>query len=88
MAQYKSPSDTTTINPNYSTGNGYYTTSDKVAELLQVPPFTANTTPMHSEVGEFIKRIEDFIDSKTKTSWRRLLYENEHHNASRHYECL
>ena len=80
MAQYKSPSDTTTINPNYSTGRGYYTTADKVAELLQIPPFSANTTPMHSEVGEFIKRVEDFIDSKTKTSWRRLLYEKEHHN--------
>ena len=80
MSQYKSPSDTTTINPDYSAGRGYYTTADKVAELLQIPPFTANTTPMHSEVGEFIKRIEDFIDSKTKTSWRRLLYEKEHHN--------
>jgi len=80
MAQYKSPSDTTVINANYSTGNGYYTTSSKVAELLQIPNFTANTTPMHSEVGEFIKRIEDFIDDKTKTSWRRLLYEKEYHN--------
>tara|TARA_R110002012_G_scaffold8985_3_gene41246 strand:- start:10826 stop:11944 length:1119 start_codon:yes stop_codon:yes gene_type:complete len=80
MSQYSSPSDTTTVNPNYSTGNGYYTTADKVAELLQIPPFTSTTTPMHSEVGEFIKRIEDFIDNKTKTSWRRLLFENEYHN--------
>ena len=80
MSQYKSPSDTTTINPDYSVGRGYYTTADKVAELLQIPPFSATTTPMHSEVGEFIKRIEDFIDSKTKTSWRRLLYEKEYHN--------
>ena len=40
MSQYKSPSDTTTINPNYSTGRGYYTTADKVAELLQIPPFS------------------------------------------------
>ena len=39
MSQYSSPSDTTTVNPNYSTGNGYYTTADKVAELLQIPPF-------------------------------------------------
>ena len=38
---YKSPSDTTTINPDYSAGRGYYTTTDKVAELLQIPPFTA-----------------------------------------------
>ena len=77
---YKSPSDTTVINPDYSAGRGYYTTADKVAELLQIPPFTATTTPMHSEVGEFIKRIEDFIDGKTKTSWRRLLYQDEHHD--------
>ena len=68
---YKSPSDTTTINPDYSAGRGYYTTADKVAELLQIPPFTANTTPMHSEVGEFIKRVEDMVDGKTKTSWRK-----------------
>jgi hypothetical protein len=80
MAKFFSPSDYTAINPNYATGNGYYTTSAKVAELLQIPDFSATTTPMHSEVGEFIKRIEDFIDSKTKTSWRRLLYEKEHHN--------
>ena len=67
MAQYKSPSDTTTINPNYSIGNGYYTTSAKVSELLQIPDFSATTTPMHSEVGEFIKRIEDFIDTARNT---------------------
>jgi hypothetical protein len=80
MAKFYSPSDYTAINPNYATGNGYYTTSSKVAELLQIPNFSANTTPMHSEVGEFIRRIEDLIDEKTGTSWRRLLYENEHHN--------
>ena len=77
---YKSPSDTTTLNPDYSAGRGYYTTADKVAELLQIPPFTANTTPMHSEVGEFIKRVEDMVDGKTKTSWRKILYEKEYHN--------
>jgi hypothetical protein len=80
MAKYYSPSDYTAISPNYAIGNGYYTTSSKVAELLQVPDFSSTTTPMHSEVGEFIKRIEDFIDEKTGTSWRRLLYENETHN--------
>ena len=79
MPKYTSPSDYTAINPNYATGSGYYTTSSKVAELLQVPDFDANTTPMHSEVGEFIKRVEDFIDEKSGTSWRRLLYEKEHH---------
>ena len=80
MAKFFSPSDYTAINPNYAIGNGYYTTSSKVAELLQIPDFDANTTPMHSEVGEFIKRMEDFIDEKTGTSWRKLLYEKEHHN--------
>ena len=62
MAKYSSPSDFTAVNPNYATGLGYYTTAAKVAELLQVPDFTSTTTPMHSEVGEFIKRVEDFID--------------------------
>ena len=80
MAKYYSPSDYTAINRNYAIGNGYYTTSAKVAELLQVPDFSANTTPMHSEIGEFIKRMEDFIDEKCGASWRRLLYEKEHHN--------
>ena len=64
MAKFYSPSDYTAINPNYAIGNGYYTTSAKVAELLQIPDFSATTTPMHSEVGEFIKRIEDLIDEK------------------------
>mgnify|MGYP003655570747 CR=1 FL=1 len=80
MAKHSSPSDFTAVNPNYATGLGYYTTAAKVAELLQVPDFTSTTTPMHSEVGEFIKRTEDFIDEKTGTSWRRLLYKDEHHN--------
>ena len=80
MSKFYSPSDYTAINPNYSIGNGYYTTSAKVAELLQIPDFSATTTPMHSEVGEFIKRMEDFIDEKCGISWRKLLYENEHHN--------
>ena len=80
MAKYSSPSDFTAVNPNYATGLGYYTTAAKVAELLQVPDFTSTTTPMHSEVGEFIKRVEDFIDEKAGTSWRRLLYKDEHHN--------
>ena len=80
MSSFSSPSDFTAINPDYSAGRGYYTTSSKVAELLQVPDFDANTTPMHSEVGEFIKRVEDLIDGKTKTSWRRLFYKDEHHN--------
>jgi hypothetical protein len=80
MATYSSPSDYTAINPNYATGLGFYTTAAKVAELLQVPDFDANTTPMASEVGEFIKRIEGFIDDKTGTSYRRIMYKDEHHN--------
>jgi hypothetical protein len=80
MATYSSPSDYTAINPNYATGLGFYTTAAKVAELLQVPDFDANTTPMASEVGEFIKRVEGFIDDKTGTSYRRIMYKDEHHN--------
>tara|TARA_R110000824_G_scaffold140134_6_gene305736 strand:+ start:2272 stop:3390 length:1119 start_codon:yes stop_codon:yes gene_type:complete len=80
MSRYSSPSDTTVINPNYAIGNGYYTTSAKVAELLQIPDFTSTTTPMHSEVGEFIKRVEDFMDEKTNNAWRRIMYKNEFHN--------
>jgi hypothetical protein len=81
MSTYYSPSDyVRNYAINYSLGNGYYTTSAKVAELLQVPDFSATTTPTHAEVGEFIKRVEDYMDGSTKTSWRRILYEKEHHN--------
>lgn len=80
MTQLSSPSDFTSINPNYSQGRGFYTTSDKVAELLQIGDFTDTTTPSRGEVGEIIKRAEDRIDSTTKLSWRPIIYQNEFHN--------
>ena len=80
MAQLSSPSDFTTINPKYSEGRGYYTTSDLVAALLQIGNFTDDTTPSREEVGDIIKRAEDRVDNTTKLSWRPLIYQNEFHN--------
>ena len=80
MAQLSSPSDFTSINPNYSEGRGYYTTSNTVAALLQIGNFTDTTTPSKGEVGELIKRAEDRVDGTTKLSWRPLIYQNEFHS--------
>mgnify|MGYP003151103292 FL=1 len=89
MAKLSSPSDYTSINPNYSQGRGYYTTSDTVAALLQIGNFTDNTTPSKAEVGELIKRAEDRVDDTTKISFRPLIYQNEFHSFEstnlRHY---
>jgi len=80
MGKLSSPSDFTSINPNYAEGRGYYTTSNTVAALLQIGNFTDTTTPSKSEVGELIKRAEDRVDSTTKLSWRPLIYQNEFHS--------
>lgn len=78
--KYSSPSDYTAIAPNYATGQGYYTNSTLVADLLQIPTFGASTNPTHAQVGQFIKRTEDYIDEITDNSWRPVLYINEVHN--------
>ncbi len=78
--KYSSPSDYTAIAPNYATGQGYYTNSTLVADLLQIPAFSGSTNPTHAQVGNFIKRMEDYIDEITDNSWRPIMYINEVHN--------
>ena len=51
-----------------------------MADLLQIPQFTASSNPTYGQVGTLLKRMEDFIDEKTGNSWRPLIYRNEHHN--------
>jgi len=84
MAKYSSPSDYSTLNIDYSPSSGasfgYYTNSNLVAQLLQIPDFTATSNPSATEVGTIMKRVEDFIDEKTSTSWREIFYKDEYHN--------
>ena len=75
-----SPSDYTSIAPNYATGHGYYTDHDEVASMLQVPTFTGNTYPSLDQVGQIIKRVEGIIDEKVKRSFRPIITKNEYHN--------
>jgi hypothetical protein len=85
MAKYSSPSDYSTLSIDYSPSGsgpsyGYYTNSNLVAQLLQIPDFTNSTNPSATEVGTIMKRVEDFIDEKTSTSWREIFYKDEYHN--------
>ncbi len=78
-------SDPTLNVVNYSAGNGAYTTAVKVAALLGVADFisigaTGATSPTLEEVGDLIRRAEDFIDEFTNESWRENLAENEFHD--------
>lgn len=75
-----SPSDYTSINPDYSTGKGFYTDIDAVSDLLQIPSFTALTNPTNAQVGAIIKRVEGMIDDKVKRSYRPIRHETEFHN--------
>ena len=87
MTQISSPSDydflnsggSTLYSPNYNTGQGYYTSVEMVSDLLQIPSFTGSTNPTESQVGAYIKRIEDYIDTKTGTSFRPITYLDEYH---------
>tara|TARA_R110000744_G_scaffold375_3_gene1438 strand:- start:46885 stop:47985 length:1101 start_codon:yes stop_codon:yes gene_type:complete len=80
MVKYSSPSDTKTVTANYSTGLGYYTNSNRVAGLLQVPNFTASSNPSVEDIGEIIRRVEDLVDTKCARAWRPIIYKNEYHN--------
>ena len=75
-----SPSDYTSINTDYSTGRGYYTDQTSVADLLQVPAFSASTNPTHAQVGSIIKRVEGIIDDKVNRSFRPILNSEEFHD--------
>ena len=82
MAKLYSPSDYTSKDAtiSYSTGEGYYTNVGLVAGLLQIPEFTGSTNPTEGDVGEYIKRVEDYIDEKTGISYRPIIYKDEVHN--------
>ncbi len=75
-----SPSDFTEINPDYSQGRGFYTNATEVANLLQVPAFSASTFPTLAQVGSIIKRVEGIIDDKVKRSYRPIITKDEYHN--------
>jgi len=80
MGQTISPSDFTEINPLYSDGRGHYTNATEVANLLQVPAFSASTFPTLAQVGSIIKRVEGIVDDKVKRSYRPIITKDEHHN--------
>lgn len=80
MSQTISPSDFTEINPDYSEGRGYYTNATEVANLLQVPAFSASTYPTLAQIGSIIKRVEGIVDDKVKRSYRPIITKDEYHN--------
>jgi hypothetical protein len=82
MAKYFSPSDYTSIAPNYGNGEGYYTNVDLVTDLLQIPVLSGSTNPTEGQVGQYIKRTEDYIDNKTGVSYRPIIYRDEYHDFS------
>ena len=80
MARVSSPSDFTSINPNYSIGNGFYTTHTDISNLLQISAFSSSTTPNLVEVGKIIKNVEGKIDDTMGISHRPIIYKHEYHN--------
>jgi len=75
-----SPSDYTEINPNYTQGRGFYTNATEVANMLQIPAFSASTYPTLAQVGNIIKRVEGIVDDKVKRSFRPILTKQEFHS--------
>ena len=75
-----SPSDFTEINPDYTQGRGFYTNANEVADLLQIPDFSATTYPTTAQVGAIIKRSEGIVDDKVKRSFRPIITKDEYHN--------
>lgn len=75
-----SPSDFTEINPDYSQGRGFYTNATEVANMLQIPAFSASTYPTLAQVGAVIKRTEGIVDDKCKRSYRPIITTDEFHN--------
>ena len=80
MGTVRSPSDYTTINVDYSSGNGFYTDKGAVSDLLQVSAFSGSTNPSQAQVGSIIKRVEGIIDDKVKRSFRPIITQHEYHN--------
>ena len=80
MPVASSPSDFTSIDPNYATGKGFYTDADSIADMLQIPAFSSLTNPTLAQVGSIIKRVEGIVDDKVKRSYRPIIYQDEVHN--------
>lgn len=85
MVKIVTPSDTTLNVVNYDGGIGSYTTAVKVAALLGISDFVSAssgsaTSPTLEEVGDLIRRAEDYIDEFSNNSWRENLVENEFHD--------
>lgn len=80
MPVASSPSDYTSIDPDYSLGKGFYTDADSIADMLQIPEFTSLTNPTLAQVGSIIKRVEGIVDDKVKRSYRPIIYQDEVHD--------
>ena len=80
MPVASSPSDYTSIAPDYENGFGFYTDVGAVADMLQIPEFTDLTNPTEAQVGAIIKRVEGMVDDKAKRSYRPIIHEQEFHN--------
>lgn len=80
MPVASSPSDYTSIAPDYANGYGFYTDVVAVADMLQIPEFTDLTNPTEAQVGAIIKRVEGIVDDKAKRSYRPIIHEQEFHN--------
>lgn len=80
MPVASSPSDFTSIDPDYSAGKGFYTDADSIADMLQIPAFSTSTNPTLAQVGSIIKRVEGIVDDKVKRSYRPIIYQDEVHN--------
>ncbi len=80
MPRVSSPSDYTSINPNYAIGNGHYTTHTDISNLLQISAFSSSTTPNLVEVGKIIKNVEGKIDDAIGISYRPLIYKDEYYS--------
>ena len=75
------PSDSQLGKANYIEGAGYYTSSELITNLLGIAPLDNTTTlPSLLDVGELIKRAEDYIDEYTRETWRPLIVQDEYHD--------
>ena len=85
MVKIFTPSDSALNIVDYSEANGSYTTGVKVAALLGISDFTTSTSPTKAEIGDIIRRCEDYIDEITNCSWRENIAENEFHDFKLDY---
>lgn len=85
MVKIFTPSDSALNIVDYSEANGSYTTGVKVAALLGISDFTTSTSPTKTEIGDIIRRCEDYIDEVTNCSWRENIAENEFHDFKLDY---